>query len=96
MPGLAGLQVEALTAEPMPTSQFRWRPGPGRNVSFNPHGYFVFCRWGDDADCPTYVGKSTNLLGRLGSHSIDKRAQIRRVTLLRCKTARRWTTPRRG
>ena len=42
----------------------------------------------DDADCPIYVGKFTNLLGRLGSHIIDKRDQIRRVTLLRCKTAR--------
>ena len=64
---LAGLQVEALTAEPMPTSQIRWRPGPERNVGFK-------------ATTPTARSMSANLLtssaawGRTSSTSATRSA----------------------
>ena len=84
---LAGLQIEALRADAVSSAQVRhWQPDPGGG--FNPHGYFVYCLWGDDHSCPIYVGQSTNVMGRLGSHVNTKGAQIRCVTLLRCRSQR--------
>jgi excinuclease UvrABC nuclease subunit len=58
---------------------------------FDPRGFFVYFLWGNETDRPLYVGKSTNILSRLGTHLTDpvKRWQITRVTLLKCETAQR-------
>jgi hypothetical protein len=42
--------------------------------------------WGEDQERPLYVGKSTNVLARLGTHLADpvKRSQIRRWTIIEC------------
>jgi hypothetical protein len=57
---------------------------------FNPNGHFVYLLWGSSDDCPLYVGRSANILGRLGQHLYDnsKRKRIKRVTLVRCYSAR--------
>jgi len=61
---------------------------------FNPHGYYVYCLWGQDEEKPLYVGQSTNILSRLGSHLGDgrKRREVRRVSLIVCKGPRHMTT----
>lgn len=58
--------------------------------AFDPRGNFVYCLWGSDTDIPLYVGMSTNILARLGTHLNDaeKRRRVERVTLIRCKTDR--------
>lgn len=55
---------------------------------FDPHGWFVYILWGNDPDRPLYVGQSTNVLSRLGSHlgQNERRATVRRVSLIRCDT----------
>lgn len=52
----------------------------------DPRGYFVYLLWGHDPDVPLYVGQSTNLFGRLGSHlnDHDKRDHIIKVGIIRC------------
>jgi hypothetical protein len=57
---------------------------------FNPHGFFVYFLWGSDTDRPLYIGKSENVLARLGHHMSDrmKRYRVMNVTLLRCETER--------
>lgn len=69
---LAGQQAEAL----------------GDGDAFNPHGFFVYCLWGRDPDRPLYVGLSSNVLSRLGSHLGDgyRRKRITAVTLTRFAT----------
>lgn len=54
--------------------------------SLDPHGFYVYCLWGDSDARPLYVGQSSNLLGRLGSHLNDRRKRhlIKRVTLIKC------------
>lgn len=54
-------------------------------AAFDPHGCFTYCLWGDDPQRPLYVGQSTNILARLGSHLGDglKRPHIQRVTVTR-------------
>lgn len=49
----------------------------------NPWGFYVYYLWGD-GDLLLYVGKSTNLLNRLGSHIGDprKRRAIARITVV--------------
>lgn len=56
------------------------------SASFDPSGYFVYLLWGDDPDSPLYVGQSTNILSRLGTHMGDaqKRRLVRRVELIQC------------
>jgi hypothetical protein len=58
----------------------------GIGESFEPHGCFVYILWGDDPERPVYVGKSTNILTRLGSHmgEATKRRLTTRIELLRC------------
>lgn len=58
----------------------------GLEANFDPHGFFVYLLWGDATDAPIYVGQSTNVLSRLGTHlgNRDKRRLTRRVQLLRC------------
>lgn len=58
------------------------------DANFNPHGMFVYILWGDDDSTPVYVGQSTNVLSRLGSHLGDreKRGLVRRIQLIRCAT----------
>ncbi len=53
---------------------------------FDPVGYFIYILWGDDAETPLYVGQSTNILARLGSHMADreKRRLTKRIQILRC------------
>lgn len=54
---------------------------------FDPRGFFVYELWGEDSSRPLYVGQSSNVLARLGSHLGDavKRASVRRVSLIRCR-----------
>ena len=61
----------------------RWRDGLEVN------GSYVYCLWSDDRRRPLYIGKSTNVLCRLGTHLSDteRRAQVQRVTLVKCSTA---------
>jgi predicted GIY-YIG superfamily endonuclease len=58
----------------------------GISDTFDPHGCFVYLLWGDDDKTPIYVGQSTNILSRLGSHlgQWDKKTMTRRVQLIRC------------
>lgn len=51
-------------------------------------GFYVYALWGDDPTRPLYIGKSRNLLGRVGTHlSNPNRAEhIRRVTVVRCSS----------
>jgi hypothetical protein len=59
----------------------------GAGERFRPHGFFVYLLWGHDDGTPIYVGKSANILNRLGTHMVDpsRRHRIRAVTLIRCK-----------
>lgn len=54
----------------------------------DPWGYFVYVLWSYDK--AVYVGLSTNLLSRLGSHMGEraKRVVVTRVTVTRCKSER--------
>jgi hypothetical protein len=56
---------------------------------FNPNGHFVYLLWGSSDDRPLYIGRSSNVLARLGNHMVrpDRRHRITRVTLVRCFTA---------
>jgi hypothetical protein len=55
---------------------------------FDPTGFFVYLLWGEDPETPLYVGKSTNILGRLGFHmNTAKRDPTQRIQLVRCATA---------
>lgn len=51
---------------------------------FDPRGFFVYILWGSDD--PIYVGQSTNVIARLGSHMTDpgKRSATERIQLIRC------------
>lgn len=53
-----------------------------------PHitGFYVYALFGDDPNVPLYVGQSTSLLGRLGSHLSDaeRRTEIRRIAVTPC------------
>jgi hypothetical protein len=55
---------------------------------FDPSGFFVYLLYAEDADRPVYVGKSTNLMARLGAHMTaqDRRHRIRTISIIRCKT----------
>lgn len=66
----------------------------GLGEAFDPRGFFVYCLWGAEDDRPLYVGQSSNILARLGSHLGDpaKRRLVRSVTLVRCSTYRRMMT----
>lgn len=57
--------------------------------SFDPHGYFVYLLWGGPhLQSPLYVGMSTNIFGRLGTHLYDKRkhSYVTSVQLIRCES----------
>ena len=58
----------------------------GLNDRFNPHGFFVYLLWGTDENTPIYVGQSSNVLSRLGSHlgNREKRQLTRHVQIMRC------------
>src|SRR4051812_23425341 len=51
-----------------------------------PHGWFVYILWGESPSRPLYVGQSTNVLSRIGSHMGDaeKRRLTKRIDLIRC------------
>lgn len=53
-------------------------------------GFFVYALWGEDPDCPLYVGRSSNLLLRIGTHLTDpvKREAVQKVTVSRCASER--------
>lgn len=57
---------------------------------FDPRGCYVYVLWGSSDVTPLYVGRSTNVLARLGDHLGDstKRSEIERVRLVRCKNAK--------
>jgi predicted GIY-YIG superfamily endonuclease len=56
------------------------------NVGFDPHGFFVYVLW-DHNGSPLYVGQSTNVLSRLGTHMAGtKRRSTARVTLTKHRT----------
>lgn len=52
----------------------------------DPHGFYVYLLWGSDRERPLYVGETTNLFARLGTHMSGraKRRQVERITVLRC------------
>jgi hypothetical protein len=62
--------------------------GVDLEAGFDPRGCFVYLLWGADDTTPLYVGQSSNVLARLGTHLADtmKRAVIERVTMVRCKS----------
>jgi hypothetical protein len=51
-------------------------------------GYHVYALYGADPNTPLYIGQSTNVLSRLGSHIGDpaKRAHVTRVAVKRCRS----------
>lgn len=51
-------------------------------------GYVVYFLWGDDLEQPLYIGRSTNVLARLGAHlgHGTKRRSVRKVSMIRCPT----------
>lgn len=53
-------------------------------------GFFVYCLWGENRHVPLYVGMSSNVLSRLGTHMQmpNRRNLIERVTLIRCRDER--------
>jgi predicted GIY-YIG superfamily endonuclease len=57
-------------------------------AEFDPHGFFVYVLWDDRRRL--YVGKSTNVLQRLGQHmgKKNKRDLVTRVQFIRCKSER--------
>lgn len=54
----------------------------------DPHGFYVYLLWGTDRERPLYVGETTNLFARLGTHMSDrtKRRQVERITVLKCRS----------
>lgn len=56
-------------------------------AAFDPHGWFVYFLWGDD-ERPLYIGRSSNVLARLGAHLShpEKRPAVRGVSMRRCDT----------
>jgi len=78
--------------DPLWLRTLRRELGPDAAVdvgSVNPNGHFVYLLWGTSDDRPLYVGRSSNVLARVGSHMNDpkRRHRIARVTLVRCLTA---------
>lgn len=66
-------------------------------AGFAVRGFCVYFLWSSDTDRPLYIGQSTNVLSRLGSHLGDreKRARVERVTILRLSTRRGMDTEER-
>lgn len=57
--------------------------GKGR-PRIDPHGFHVYLLWGESKERPIYIGQSTNILARLGSHmGGEKRPLTRAVEILR-------------
>lgn len=52
----------------------------------NPHGFYVYILWPASEDRPLYIGQSTNVLARVGTHIVNpaKRPRITRITLIKC------------
>jgi hypothetical protein len=61
----------------------------GDSFELNPHGFFVYLLWGDSPTKPLYVGKTTNIFQRLGTHMSDpeKWRLTKRVEVKRCESA---------
>jgi hypothetical protein len=55
--------------------------------TFSPVGYFVYLLWGDDEVRPVYIGKSTNVLARVGNHMSSPRMRglVKRIQFVRCR-----------
>lgn len=56
---------------------------------FNPNGFFVYLLWGANPERPLYVGQSTNVFSRVGTHMDNprRRPSIRDVQFIRCHNA---------
>lgn len=56
--------------------------------AFDPRGWFVYSLWDEEQEC-IYVGMSSNVLARLGTHlqSQDRRHLVAQVRLLRCSNS---------
>lgn len=50
------------------------------------HGFCVYCLYGDDEDCPFYVGSSRNVHGRIGQHVSRFGQEIMTVKVMRCES----------
>lgn len=61
----------------------------GMGDDFDPRGYFVYILRGANGEV-LYVGQSSNILARLGTHLGDTKKQphVHRVSLIRCADAR--------
>jgi predicted GIY-YIG superfamily endonuclease len=66
--------------------------GRGDIEAFDPRGFFVYVLWDDKRRL--YIGKSTNVLQRLGQHmgKKNKRDQVERVEVIRCESERAMVT----
>lgn len=64
------------------------RPLLVESETFDPRGQYVYMLWDEEGGAPFYIGRSGNILGRLGQHAVnrEKRARLARVTLIRCKS----------
>lgn len=56
--------------------------------TFDPRGCFVYLIYEDDTDQPVYVGRSTNVLRRIGGHRGGHARDATRVSLIRCSNFR--------
>jgi hypothetical protein len=56
----------------------------------DPHGFYVYLLRESAGKPPIYVGQSTNILSRLGSHMTapDRRYRVKHIEVLRCKNRR--------
>lgn len=59
---------------------------PATELTLDPKGFFVYILWSKTDTL--YVGQSSNVLGRVGSHlaARAKSAHVSRVDLIRCET----------
>lgn len=56
---------------------------------FDPNGHFVYLLWGNNPNTPLYVGRSTNVFSRVGTHMDNprRRRSIQGVQFIRCRNA---------
>lgn len=52
----------------------------------DPHGFYVYFLW-DHLQRIVYIGRSTNVLRRLGEHIVERRLGVYRITTIQCPDA---------
>ncbi|MGH2690315.1 MAG: hypothetical protein ACRDKW_16135 [Actinomycetota bacterium] len=91
---MVGLRDEyrAKLPEPLRRRVLRAQLGDRAEVEvddLNPHGFYVYVLWPASDDRPLYIGSSTNVLARVGTHVVnpERRPRITRITLIKCFSA---------